>query len=104
MPSDQGTTWTTDHTTIRRWVVERGGRPARVRRTGSRTDAGVLRVDFPGYGDEDALEEVGWDEWFRKVDEENLAFLYQDRTAGGKESRFNKLVDRSEVGATAGQR
>jgi hypothetical protein len=104
MPSDQGTTWTTDHATIRRWVVARGGRPARVRGTGGRADAGLLRIDFPGFGDEDALEEIAWDEWFRKFDESNLAFLYQDGTAGKEESRWSKLVDRSEVEEAAGQR
>lgn len=97
MPTEQGTKWTTDHETIRRWVVERGGQPARVRGTGSRDDPGVLRIDFPGYGEDERLEEISWDEWFRKFDEENLAFVYQERTASGELSRFSKLVDRSDV-------
>ena len=103
MPSEQGTQWTTDHEKIRRWVVERGGRPVRVRRTGDRDDPGLLRVDFPGYGEDDAFEEIAWDAWFRKFDEQNLAFLYQDRTADGQQSRFSKLVDRSAVEQAAGQ-
>src|SRR5438270_13388001 len=103
MPSEQGTQWTTDHEKIRRWVVERGGRPVRVRRTGDRDDPGLLRVDFPGYGEDDAFEEIAWDAWLRKFDEENLAFLYQDRTADGQQSRFSKLVDRSEVQQAASQ-
>jgi transposase-like protein len=36
---------TTDHTTIGRWVEERGGRPARVKGTGSNGDPGLLRID-----------------------------------------------------------
>ena len=44
---------TTDHDEIRRWVEERGGRPARVTDTGSDGDPGILRIDFPGRGDEE---------------------------------------------------
>jgi hypothetical protein len=83
---------TIDHEDIRRWVEARGGRPARVKGTGP-----ILRIDFPGYSGEETLEPISWDEFFRHFDERNLAFVYQDRTADGELSRFNKLVDRSEV-------
>jgi len=53
---------------------------------------GVLRIDFPGFSGQGSLEEVSWDEWFRVFDERNLEFLYQEKTANGKSSRFNKLV------------
>ncbi len=84
---------TTDHNEIRRWVEERGGRPAHVAETGSSGDPGVLRIDFdePGGDDDDRLEEISWDEWFKAFDENKLAFLYQS----DGESRFNKLVSRS---------
>jgi hypothetical protein len=83
---------TTDHEEIRRWVEERGGRPATVKGTGDGDEPGVLRIDF---GDEDeSLEPISWEEWFRKFDEEGLAFLHQDRLASGEESRFFKLVQR----------
>ncbi|MEA2278188.1 MAG: hypothetical protein QOC78_3148 [Solirubrobacteraceae bacterium] len=83
---------TTDREEIRRWVEERGGRPATVKGTGDGDEPGVLRIDF---GDEDeSLEPISWEEWFRKFDEEGLAFLYQDRLASGEESRFFKLVQR----------
>ena len=50
----------------------------------------------------DALEIVqeGLDsikEFFAKFDEKNLAFLYQDTTASGAESRFFKFVSRETV-------
>jgi hypothetical protein len=83
---------TTDHDFIRRWVEQRGGHPAHVRRTAQGDDAGVLRIDFPGYSGGDTLEEIPWDEWFQKFDESNLAFLYDD---GGV--RFNKLVSRQNT-------
>jgi hypothetical protein len=85
---------TTDHDTIRRWVEERGGRPARVKGTGSNGDAGLLRVDYPGRGDDDALEEIDWDAFFQAFEENGLAFVYQEKTKDGEESRFSKLVSR----------
>jgi hypothetical protein len=85
---------TTDHNEIRKWAEARGGKPATVKRTESGGEAGVLRIDFPGYRGEDSLEEISWDEFFKKFDEKKLAFLYQDTTSSGEESRFFKLVSR----------
>jgi hypothetical protein len=83
---------TTNHDEIRRWVEARGGRPAAVRDTGNGDDAGILRIDF---GDQDdGLEEISWDEFFNTFDESDLAFLYQEETSEGGESRFNKFVSR----------
>jgi hypothetical protein len=86
---------TTNHDEIRRWAEGRGGRPASVRDTGNGDDPGILRIDF---GDEDErLEEISWDEFFEAFDENNLAFLYQDETEGGGESRFNKFISRENA-------
>lgn len=85
---------TTDHDEIRRWVEEHGGKPARVKGTGSNGDPGVLRIDFPGGAGDEALEPIDWDEWFRKFDESNLAFLYQEKKSDGDDSTFFKLVNR----------
>jgi hypothetical protein len=85
---------TTDHDEIREWVEARGGFPAHVRGTGGKNDLGVLRIDFPGYSGEDKLERIDWERWLAAFDENGLAFLHQDETAEGKESRFNKLVSR----------
>jgi hypothetical protein len=84
---------TTDHDTIRTWAEERGGRPATV--TGTETgdeEAGILRIDFQD--PDDRLEEISWDDWFAKFEEENLAFLYQDEKKDGETSTFFKLVKR----------
>jgi hypothetical protein len=40
---------TTDHDEIRRWIEERGGKPATVSRTAEGDEPGILRVDFPGF-------------------------------------------------------
>ncbi len=85
---------TTDHETIRKWAEARGGKPATVKSTASKNDVGLLRIDFPGYRGEDALAEISWDEFFQKFDEKHLAFLYQEKTSSGEESRFFKLVSR----------
>jgi hypothetical protein len=80
---------TTDHNKIREWAEARNGHPAKVD-TGGR--GGILRIDF-GEPDEN-LEEISWDEFFQIFEENELAFLYQDKTADGGESRFNKFVNR----------
>jgi hypothetical protein len=91
----------TDHEEIRQWAEERGAKPACVRGTGGKSDTGLIRLDFPGYSGGDSLEEISWDEWFAKFDEQNLALLYQDKTARGQKSNFNKLVSRET--AASGQ-
>ena len=83
---------TTDHDEIRAWVEARGGKPATVRDTASEDDVGVLRICFRN--DDDALEVIEWDAFFEKFEEENLAFLYQERTESGDTSRFFKFVER----------
>jgi hypothetical protein len=85
---------TTDHDEIRRWAASRDGTPAAVRATESDHDPGVLRIRFRDESADD-LDEIGWDEFFAKFEEANLAFLYQDKTAGGGTSRFHKFVKRS---------
>ncbi len=88
---------TTDHDTIRQWAEARNGKPAKVKGTGSGDDAGILRIDFPGYSGGDSLEEISWDEFFEKFDESELALVYQEKTEGGGKSNFNKLVSRDSV-------
>ena len=84
---------TTNHDEIRRWVEDRGGRPAAVTATGSGDDPGILRIDF---GDQDeGLEEISWDEFFQAFDENDLVFLYSDEG----DSRFNKFISRETAEA-----
>jgi hypothetical protein len=95
MATSQSTT-TTDHDEIRRWAEERGGRPARVKGTGDGSDPGILRIDFPGGAGEESLEQIDWDEWFEKFDENGLAAVLQERKDDGEPSTFIKLVKRDE--------
>jgi hypothetical protein len=91
---------TTDHEEIMQWVEERGGHPARVKGTEKGDSAGLLRIDYPGFTGEDTLEPVTWEEFFQAFDENKLAFLYQEETKDGKESRFSKLIDRDSASKT----
>ena len=89
---------TRNHAVIRRWAEDRGGWPASVRGTSRKQDpAGLLRIDFPGYRGEQRLRKISWDDFFRKFDESNLAFLYQESTGTGRISRFNKFVEAQSV-------
>lgn len=94
---------TVDHDTIRNWAESRGGRPSVIRTSGGKgrkKSGGVLRLDFGPK--EENLEETTWDEFFEVFDQSGLAFLFQDKTADGKESRFSRFVKR-EAGAGQGK-
>ena len=94
---------TTNHDEIRKWAEARGGRPAVVRSTQGKGGTGIIRIEFPDAPNarDEALEEISWDEFFEKFDEAGLALVYQEKTAGGERSNFNKLVGRETAEARA---
>lgn len=51
-------------------------------------------MDFPGYGGEGSLKQICRETWFEQFDENDLAFLHQDKTDEGQESRFFKFIHR----------
>ncbi|CAN5308646.1 hypothetical protein BH24PSE2_BH24PSE2_10900 [soil metagenome] len=85
---------TTSHDEIRRWAEERGGEPASVRDTEAGGEPGVLRIAFRAEQAEPALERISWESLFEKFEREKLAFLYQEKTRDGAQSRFFKFVQR----------
>lgn len=85
---------TADHEIIRKWAEERGGVPSTVKGTSPSGQTGLLRIYFPDFGKNTPFQEISWEEFFKKFDEKNLAFLYQDKTRDGKPSRFFKFVAR----------
>jgi hypothetical protein len=92
MTSKTSSKTTTDHDTIRNWAEKRGGVPATVEGTEKDSEeAGILRLEFRKYND---LEQIDWDAFFEKFEKSKLAFLYQDKTAGGRLSRFHKFIQR----------
>ncbi|HKS87982.1 MAG TPA: hypothetical protein VJR70_00950, partial [Stellaceae bacterium] len=74
-----------------------------VRATHGKGKGGIIRLEFPGApgADDEALEAIGWDEFFERFDESKLALLCQDETAGGQKSNFNKLIGRETADARA---
>ena len=48
---------TTDHKTIQQWAEARGGKPTSVKGTEKDGEAGLLRIDFPGYSGGDRVGE-----------------------------------------------
>jgi len=86
---------TTDHGKIRKWAESRGGQPATVKDTGDDQEAGILRLDFDP--PDESLEKISWDEFFEKFDDAELAFLFQEKAANGKTSRFHKFIDRDSA-------
>jgi hypothetical protein len=85
---------TTDHKEIRRWAEARGAVPSEVASTHKKNEPGILRFQFPGAPGErdDNLREISWDAFFERFDENNLELVYQEKTADGEKSNFNKLV------------
>lgn len=87
---------TTDHDVIKAWVEARGGRPAAVDGTGDEPehepDAGLLRIEFRD--SDDSLDEVDWEPFFATFEDRKLAFVYQEKTSDGSQSRFSKFVRR----------
>lgn len=83
---------TIDHDEIRRWAEARGGRPVAVRGTEDPEEASrMLRI---GFNSDPSLETVDWEDFFGTLEDEDLAFVYQEKTRDGKPSRFFKLVSR----------
>lgn len=83
---------TTDHETIRRWIEERGSTAARVIEPAG-DDPGSLAV-VPEGTDDESVEEITWEEFFRIFEEENLAFVYQTTRDDPNERWFCRFIDR----------
>lgn len=85
---------TQDHDEIRQWAESRGGKPAEVASTEQSGDTGIIRIMFPSapHHNDSSLKEISWDEFFAKFDKSGLALVYQEHTADGQPSDFNKLI------------
>jgi hypothetical protein len=85
---------TRDHEEIRKWAEQRGAVPSEVAGTHRKDEPGLLRFSFPHAPrkNDDKLSEISWDEFFEKFDSSNLELVYQEKTASGRKSNFNKLV------------
>lgn len=82
---------TTDHSEIKKWAEERGGRPAIISDTEKFSGEAMIRIKF---AEENDLKPIDWDDFFSTLDSNNLAMLYQDQTKDGETSRFHKIVSK----------
>lgn len=85
---------TKDHDEIRMWAEARHAVPCEVEGTERDSEPGILRFEFSQARNrnDDKLREISWEEFFAKFDENNLELLYQEKTADGHVSNFNKLI------------
>ena len=85
---------TQDHEEIQQWAEKHGAIPAEVESTERKGSPGILRFMFPKAKNHNdgALKELEWDDFFDKFDENGLELLYQEQTADGEVSNFNKLI------------
>ena len=93
---------TQDHDEIRRWAEARNAIPCEVASTERDGEAGILRFCFPKAKNrnDDSLKQIEWDQFFEKFDENGLSMVFQEKTAGGARSNFNKLIHAdSEAGS-----
>lgn len=89
---------TQDHDEIIAWVQRRSGYAAAV--TGAHRHAaadvepeiGVLRVGFPGYASEEALEPLSWDAFFETFDDSGATFYYYEQEPDGTVSHRYRIA------------
>ncbi len=93
---------TTDHDEIRRWAEARNAVPSEVASTERDSEPGILRFQFPKAKNRNdaALKEISWEEFFEKFDQNGLALVYQEKTANGQVSNFNKLIHPESEGSS----
>lgn len=89
---------TRDHDEIRQWAEDRGAVPSEVASTERSDEPGILRFQFPDAPNRNdgKLKEISWEAFFEKFDENDLELLYQEKTADGDTSNFNKLIHPSD--------
>ncbi|HEY8400603.1 MAG TPA: hypothetical protein VIK89_05040 [Cytophagaceae bacterium] len=84
---------TSDHNKIKQWAEERNARPACYKCSNGNS---LLMFCFPGET-EMAVAKLSWEDFFKKFEELNLAFLYQERNIHGKKSRFNSFISKEAI-------
>lgn len=73
---------------IRKWAESRRARPVLETESG---DVPAPAIRFP---EQDIGLEVSWDQWLASFEDGQWAFIWQDTTQDGQESRFCRVVPR----------
>lgn len=84
---------TDNHSAIRRWARQRGGRPGKAIDTeGEKGDHGRPTISFPD-SDEEGVERIEWEEFFSLLDSKGLVLAYKTDTDAGRSDRSFALID-----------
>ena len=87
---------TTNKEEIKSWASARNGVPAMIKETENQQGEGLLRIHFPQASkNNDEFNEISWDKFFEKFDDDHLAMVYQDKKEDGEQSTFHKFIDRN---------
>lgn len=90
--------YTIDNDEIRTWMEEHGGTPAVVKETSEDEEeeesADMLHISFNP--NDPNMEEMDWEEFFERFDNENLALVYDDEAPEGVPPEF-ELIDRDRA-------
>ncbi|MHB1118082.1 MAG: hypothetical protein ACYCZ7_00935 [Minisyncoccota bacterium] len=86
----------TDYDEIRGWIEERRGVPATLKETNENGEEStdMLHIAFGTLSPD--MEEMSWDEFFERFENENLALEYDDEAEGGETPSF-EFVDRDRA-------
>jgi len=97
---------TTDHNEIREWAEERGGVPASLQGADSPDEIMALRLEFPDApnSSDENLEEITWEEFFDRFEDQGLALVYEETSESGEGSNSHKLVKRGNAKSAASGR
>jgi hypothetical protein len=84
---------------IRQWAEARGGYPMLMEVQSGTRSRTVLQIAFgqdalntgesQGQDRPGGFELVGWDEWIKALEQENLALRVSDDPSGGREAEFD---------------
>jgi len=97
---------TRDHDEIRKWAESHGAVPSEVASTETDGEPGILRFQFPKakQKNDDRLQEIPWEDFFRKFDENNLELVTRSglRTAARATSTSWCIRRAEKAAATEG--
>lgn len=94
---------TTNHEEIKSWITTHDGKPDLIQTPGVGNSEEGLRIDFPGKEDEEYFnentksEDISWNEFFKRFEEWNLAFMYEEKTRGKNLSNAYRFIKRDQL-------
>ena len=92
---------TIDHGEIKEWVDRYHGKPQILDHEGALADAIGLRIGFSNstnfLGETNTPQDIAWEEFFRRFEEQQLAFEYNDTNEVFDPSLAYRFIKREET-------